>query len=284
MIIRESADEFDVLKMCEVLDVSRSGYYRWSKRPESTRKRENRRLTKLIREIHMEHRKVYGSPRIHAILRRKGERCSLNRVARLMKEARIKARQKKKFKATTNSRHGLPVWPNLLDRRFHIAGPNQAWVSDISYVRTTQGWLYLAATLDLHNRQVVGWSMDKRMTSELVCDALKMAIKRRRPPVGLIHHSDRGRQYCSTDFQKLLGVNGMHCSMSRKGNCWDNAPMESFFHTMKTELVYLTRYETRAQARQDIFEYIEVFYNRKRIHSTLGYCTPVEFETQAFIA
>lgn len=201
-----------------------------------------------------------------------------------MKEAGIRARQRRKFKATTNSKHDLPIAPNLLNRNFKVSSPDTAWASDITYVATDEGWLYLATTLDLSSRKIVGWSMDKRMTRKLVCDALEMALGRRQPAMGLIHHSDRGSQYASGDFRKLLDRNGMFCSMSRKGNCWDNAPMESFYHSLKTEMIYFRRFKTRAQARLEIFEFIEVFYNRKRIHSTLGYLSPEEFETRLLTA
>lgn len=284
MIIREYADRFDVQKMCEVLEASRSGYYAWCTRPVSPRKREDDRLTELIKEIHKE-KKVYGSPRMFVELRRSGERCGRNKVARLMRQARIRAEYKKKFRVTTDSRHHLPVALNLLNRDFTATALNQKWCSDISYIWTDEGWLYLGATLDLFNRKIIGWSMNERMPRKLVCDSLEMAIRRNRPcAAGLIHHSDRGRQYCSDDFQAMLKDNEIACSMSRKGNCWDNAPMESFFHTLKTELVYRKRFRTRAQARREIFEYIEVFYNRQRLHSTLGYCTPEEFEAKAHCA
>lgn len=265
--------------MCEALQVSRSGYYSWIKGEESARSRENRRLTELIRKLHEEHRKVYGSPRIHALLRRLGERCGLNRVARLMREAGIRARQARKFKATTNSRHNLPVALNLLRRDFQAPKPDTVWVSDITYIATDEGWLYLATTLDLWGRKIVGWSMSERMTKTLACDALEMALACRKPEPGLIHHSDRGSQYASKEFQHLLDRHQIRCSMSRKGNCWDNAVMESFYHSLKTELVYLRHFRTRAEAKRALFEFIEVFYNRQRLHSSLGYQPPEEFET-----
>jgi putative transposase len=270
--------QFPVSVMCSVFQVSRSGYYAWSKRPESKRNRENRELAQEIAAIHRESDGTYGSPKIHGELRRRGKRHGKNRVARLMRKDGLHSKTKRKFKVTTDSGHNLPVAPNLLDRKFNPERPNQAWACDITYIWTTEGWLYLAIVMDLYSRSIVGWSMAERMTRQLVMDALTLAAKRRNPPRGLLHHSDRGSQYASDDYQALLANFGMVCSMSRTGNCWDNAPAESFFGILKRELVFHNRYQSRAQARQSIFDYIERFYNRRRIHSSLGYLTPNEFE------
>lgn len=270
--------EFPVSVMCDVLDVSRSGYYAWLRRPESKRKAEDKALSKVIKEIHKDSNGEYGSPKIHKELRRRGTHCGRKRVARLMRKDGLKAKTIRKFKATTNSGHNLPVAENLLNRDFSPVAPNRAWVADITYIWTKEGWLYLAIVIDLFSRAVVGWSMSERMTRTLVMDAFIMAVKRRNPPPGLIHHSDRGSQYASADFQKLLEKCGAICSMSRKANCWDNAAAESFFALLKRALVFHCQYQTRAQARQSIFDYIERFYNRKRIHSSLGYRTPFEVD------
>lgn len=270
--------------MCNVFDVSRSGYYVWLKQPESRKTQEDQVLSEVIKEIHLESHRTYGSPRIHEELLRRGKRHGRNRIARLMRKDGLRAKTRRKFKATTNSKHDLPIAPNLLDRDFTPERPNQVWVADITYIWTGEGWLYLAIVLDLFSRAVVGWSMSERMTKKLVIDAFTLAVKRRNPPPGLLHHSDRGSQYASKGFQSLLLKYGVICSMSRKGNCWDNAPAESFFSTLKRELVFLCQYFTRAQARQSIFSYIERFYNRKRIHSTLGYRTPNEVDQEKLAA
>jgi putative transposase len=264
--------------MCDVLGVSRSGYYVWRKRPESNRKRRDRSLKARIRQVHQESRGTYGSPRIHRELRDQGETCGRHQVARLMREDGLKAKVKKRYKATTDSKHALPVAPNLLQRNFNPAAPDQVWASDITYIWTAEGWLYLAVVLDLFSRSVVGWSMSRRIDRHVVMDALTMAIKRRSPSPGLIHHSDRGVQYASDDFRALLAKHDIRCSMSRKGDCWDNAAVESFFGTLKQEEVFHRRYLSRQQARQSLFDYIEFFYNRRRRHSTLGYVSPAQFE------
>jgi len=276
--VRDHMGQFPVQRMCLVLGVSASAYYAWRGRPESRRVREDRRLLVEIKAIHLAKREVYGSPRIHAELKARGLRLGEKRVSRLMRAGGIQAKQKRKFKATTDSRHSHPVAPNLLERDFEASTPNQKWVADITYIPTREGWLYLAAILDLYSRYVVGWSMAGRMNRRLVLDALDMAVGRRRPGPGLLHHSDRGSQYACSDYQEALTAHGMLCSMSRKGNCWDNAPMESFFHTLKTEMIHHRDYQTRREAKADIFEYIEVFYNRGRRHSILGYLTPAEYE------
>ena len=266
--------------MCSTLEVSRSGFYGWLYRCESDRDREDCRLTVLIREEHAKSRGTYGAPRIHAALKKRGEICGLHRVERLMQEAGIRSKVRRKFKKTTDSNHPHPIAPNLLDQQFTVSAPNQVWVSDITYIWTEEGWLYLASTLDLYSRKVVGWAMSSGMHASFVVSALQMAIDLRSPAPGLMHHSDRGVQYAAHAFQGLLEHNGITCSMSGKGNCYDNAVKESFFHTLKTELCDHEDYQTRAQARASVFEFIEVFYNRQRLHSTLGYCSPAEFEAR----
>jgi transposase InsO family protein len=266
--------------MCSTLEVSRSGFYEWLDRAESNRARSDFRLTALIREEHEKSRATYGSPRIHAALKKRGELCSLHRVERLMRRAGIRSKMRRKFVVTTNSDHPHPIAPNVLDRQFAVSAANQVWVSDITYIWTDEGWLYLASTMDLYSRMIVGWAMSDSMPASLVECALQMALGLRSPPAGLLHHSDRGVQYAAKDFQDLLEHHGVTCSMSRKGNCWDNAVKESFFHTLKTELCDHEHYRTRAEARASVFEFIEVFYNRTRLHSTLDYCSPVEFEAK----
>ena len=273
-----------VQKMCRVIGASRSGYYRWKRQPQSKRQKENEKILMEIRESHKNSNRTYGSPRITEDLQAQGTKCSKNRVARLMKVHGIVAKTVKKFKATTDSKHNLPVAENLLKQNFAAAKPNTVWVSDITYVWTSEGWLYLAVILDLYSRQIVGWSMSERLTSDFVIKALYQAIGRRKPSTGCIFHSDRGVQYASIDFRAVLEGNGFIQSMSRKGNCYDNAVAESFFHTLKTEHVYDYRYETRSEATQSIFEYIEMFYNRCRRHSALGYRSPVSFELEAMAA
>jgi transposase InsO family protein len=276
--IRENQAEFPISIMCSVFDVSRSGYYVWIKQAEGKKSQEDQALLTVIKEIHQESGRTYGSPRVHRELQRRGKRYGRNRVARLMRKDGLRAKTKRKFKATTNSKHQLPVAANLLNREITPERPNQVWVADITYIWTGEGWLYLAIVLDLFSRAIVGWSMSERMTRSLVIAAYILAVKRRNPLPGLIHHSDRGSQYASSDFQALLAKYGTTCSMSRKGNCWDNAPAESFFGTLKRELVFHCQYSTRAEARQSIFSYIERFYNRKRIHSSLGHRTPNEVD------
>jgi len=273
-----------VQKMCRVIEASRSGYYRWKKQPQSKRQKENEKILMEIKESHKNSRRTYGSPRVVEDLQAKGMTCGKNRVARLMKVNGIVGKAKKKFKATTDSKHNLPVAENLLKQNFETEKPNTVWTSDITYVWTSEGWLYLAVILDLFSRQVVGWAMSDRLTSDFVVKALYQAIGRRQPASGCILHSDRGIQYASAAFRDVLMAYGFIQSMSRKGNCYDNAVTESFFHTLKTEHVYDYRYETRAEARQSIFEYIEMFYNRQRRHSALGYRSPVSFELEAMAA
>ena len=269
---------FDLTELCAVLDVSVSGYRAWKRGGKSDRKRlTDPQMLTLIRAIHAELKGAYGSPRMVRELRGRGFSASKDRVERLMRENGIRARHKRRFKATTDSKHALPVAGNLLDRNFMPGAPNQVWTADMTYIWTDEGWLYLAIVLDLFNREIVGWSLKPRMTADIVTDALTMAWFRRKPAPGVLHHSDRGSQYASRAFQQKLADYGMTCSMSRKGNCWDNAPSESWFNSLKNERVHGRRYATRAEATADIFEYIEVFYNRKRRHSTLGYRSPNQF-------
>lgn len=272
--------KFAMKLMCRVLGVSRSGYYAHRTRPQSRRSVENGRLLNRIRTVHEKSRRTYGSPRVYWQLAAEGETCSKGRVERLMAANEIRAKRKRNFVVTTDSKHCLPVAPNIVERQFSVDEPNSVWSSDITYIPTAEGWLYLAGVLDLCSRTAVGWSMGDTLERTLVLDALKMAYRRRRPGKGLIHHSDRGCQYASEDYRNLLKLYGMQMSMSRKGDCWDNAPMESFFGTLKNELVHHRKYQTRAEARRDIFEYIEVFYNRERLHSSLGYLSPMNYEKQ----
>lgn len=263
-----------------MLSIERSGYYAWLHKKPGKRQQKNEILDKKIIAIFSSHKQRYGSPRITNELRDNGETCSKNRVARRMIHLGLRAKGKKKFKATTDSAHTLPFSDNLLNRDFVADAPNKKWVGDISYVWTNEGWLYLAVVIDLYSRAVIGWSIQSAMTRNLVCDALMMALWRRGFPSNLIFHSDRGSQYCSDDFQKLLKLHGIISSMSRKGNCWDNSVAESFFHSIKTELIHDEQYVTREAAKQSIFEYIEKYYNRIRRHSAIGSIAPIVFENQ----
>jgi len=264
--------------MCETLTVSVSGYRAWKRGGSPQRKRlTDTQMLTVIRAIHREIKGAYGSPRMLRELRSRGFPAGKERVERLMRENRIRGRHKRRYKATTDSKHALPVAPNVLNRNFTPTAPNQAWSADLTYVWTDEGWLYLAVVLDLFNREIVGWSIKSRMTADSVVDALTMAWFRKKPAPGLIHHSDRGSQYASEAFQRVLKRYGMVCSMSRKANCWDNSPAESFFNSLKNERVHGTRYTTRDEAIADLFDYIEAFYNRSRRHSTLGYRSPIQF-------
>lgn len=269
--------------LCVVLGVSRSGFYDWLTKDHETKTAKKQKMIKVIAEIHLGSHKTYGSPRIYKVLKGLGYKVSKSNVERLMQESNIKAKTKKKFKVTTDSNHKLPVAPNHLNQDFTTYKTNQVWLSDITYISTKEGWLYLATIMDLHSRKIIGWQMSHRMTQDLVTDALNMALKHRRPASGLIHHSDRGSQYASHAYRQKLNNNGIICSMSRKGNCWDNSPMESFFHSLKTEYIYFQEFQTRLEAKSSIFWWIEVFYNRKRIHSSLGYKTPIEYEEEAML-
>jgi putative transposase len=273
---------FPVRVLCQVLQVSVSGFYSWRKRGPSQRAREDEQLKVHIRAAHKASRGRYGSPRVQKELCAQDQHVGRKRVARLMKADGLAARRRRRFRRTTDSTHQHPVAPNLLDRQFTVDAPNAVWVTDITYIWTQEGWLYLAAILDLYSRKVVGWAVDESLERHLALDALAMALSSRRPARGLLHHSDRGVQYASDDYQKALKKDGLICSMSRKGDCWDNAVAESFFATLKAELVYLTEYRTHAEARASLFEYIEVFYNRQRRHSAIGYVSPSQFEIAAF--
>jgi putative transposase len=268
--------------LCRVLNVSRSGYYAWFKHVPSKRSLEEKRLEIEIRAAHKRNRETFGPERLQKDLAAHGIKASLYQIRRIRKKLRIHCKQVKKFKATTNSKHTLPVADNLLAQNFEISLPNRAWVSDITYIPTDEGWLYCAAHKDLFNGEIVGYALGSRITRDLVIDSLLMAVRAKKPDYGLIHHSDRGSQYCSGDFMKLLDTFKMKASMSRKGNCYDNAPMESFWGTLKNELVYHQRYATREQAIREITEYIEIFYNRQRRQARLGYLSPVAYGQQFY--
>ena len=277
--IRGHRAAFPVVDMCRVLGVSKSGFYRWLDEPVGRRERRRAELGAAIARVHEANRGVYGSPRVCAVLRQEGRPVSRNTVAGVMRSLGIKARTHRRFRVrTTDSSHAHPVAPNVLDRRFEVAGLNRAWSADITYVPTGEGWLYLAGVMDLCSRRIVGWSMAEHMRAELVRDALNMALRSRSPSAGLLHHSDRGVQYACDAYRRELHARGITVSMSRKGDCHDNAPTESFWGKLKTELVHLERFATREQARAAIFDYIEVFYNRVRLHSSLGYVSPERFE------
>jgi transposase InsO family protein len=277
--IDERKAEWPVAQMCRVLGVSRSGFYAWRSRAPSVTEARREVLTEQVAQIHAEVKARYGSPRMHAELVDRGHACCENTVARVMREAGIAAKTRRKFRQTTDSNHPYPVAENILDRDFDPAEPNASWVADVTYLPTREGWLYLAVVVDLFSRVVVGWSMAATMTSRLVVDALEMAVARRpRGPSGLVAHSDRGSQYASEHYRRRLEEERIVCSMSRRGNCWDNAPMESFFASLKKELAHDEDYATREQAAASIFEYIESFYNRVRRHSSLGYVAPAEYE------
>jgi putative transposase len=279
--IEERKDEWPVTHLCRVLEVSRSGYYAWLSREPSAAEVRREELTAEVQEIHAQVKGRYGSPRVHAELVGRGHECGVNFVAQVMREAGIAAKTKRKFRQTTDSNHALPVAENVLDRNFDPEEPNASWVADVTYIPTREGWLYLAVVEDLFSRRIVGWSMDATMTSRLVVDALEMALAGRlqgSSSSGLVAHSDRGSQYASEHYQRRLSEERITCSMSRRGNCWDNAAMESFFASLKKELVHDEDYATREQAKASIFEYIEAFYNRVRRHSSLGYVAPDEYE------
>ena len=276
--VTEHADEWPLKWMCEALEVSTSGYYAWLTRADSATQKWRDELLGAIEEIHAEVKHRYGSPRMHAELNARKYDCSPNTVAKIMKAHAIQARRRKRFVRTTDSKHALAVAENLLDRDFAPEGPNQSWCADITYIPTGEGFLYLAVVEDLFSRMVVGWSMDDSMESRLVVDAFEMALSGRCPEAGLLTHSDRGSQYASEHYQRVLAAAGIVCSMSGVGQCWDNAPVESFFGRMKCEIVSSEMFVSKEQAKAEIFEYLEVFYNRVRLHSALGYVSPVEFE------
>lgn len=280
--IEEHRSVFSVEKMCQIFEVSRSAFYDWLKRPESKRKKDDRKLVKEIKRIHKESYETYGIRRVQAQLNEDGFQCGRNRVARLMRDNAIHSCLRRKYKATTNSNHRYPVAPNLVDQEFTATCPNELWFGDITYIPTDEGWLYLAAIEDTFHKKIVGWSMDKTMTRTLTISALEQAIGRHIPEEGLIFHSDRGVQYAAYDYQTALKENGIIQSMSRKGNCYDNACMESFFSTLKKDLIYRRKFKTRLEAKIAIVEYIETFYNSKRLHSSLGYKSPQKYEEKYY--
>jgi putative transposase len=267
-------------RRCALLDVSRSGFYAWRRRGASRRTLTNRQLVRAMREIHAEVDRSYGSPRMQRELVGRGLACGRHRVARLMRVEGIRAKQARRFRVTTNSRHGLAVAPNHVGRQFTAPGPNQLWMGDVTFIPTAEGWSYLAVLLDAWSRRVVGWALSPELTTALPLAALERALATRRPLQGLVHHSDRGSQYASGDYQAVLAAEGIVCSLSLRGNCWDNAVAESFFHTLKVERVHDRRYATWQEAHTDLAHYIERFYNRQRRHSTLGYLSPAMFELQ----
>lgn len=281
--VKEYRRLWPVSIICQVLKVTRSGFYAWLKRKPSKRTVRQEKLLARIRVAHQQNRELYGSPRVHRALLIDGETVSRNTVAKLMRQAKIRAKTRRRFvPRTTDSRHDKPIADNVLGRDFAADACDQKWLADITYVPTEQGWLYLAAVLDCFSRKIVGWSMAEHMEVDLVADALKMALAHRQPDGGqLLHHSDRGVQYASDDYMYLLQSHSIAVSMSNRGNCYDNAMMESFWATLKTELIHHQNYATRQRARQSIFEYVEVFYNRKRLHSALGYVSPESFEAAA---
>jgi len=264
--------------MCKVLMVSSSGYYTWLKRGISTRAQQNQILVEKARQIHKRSGRRYGSPRIYRQMKREGIEVSRNRIARLMRENSISVRPKRRFRRTTDSNHDYPIAENIVNRQFDVKAPDRVWAGDITYIWTLQGWLYLAVIIDLFSRRVVGWSLANHMRTELVLSALQMALGQRIPDGGMVYHSDRGSQYASGDYREVLKAYGIECSMSRKADCWDNAVLESFFATIKKELIYEQVWSTHEQIRPAITEYIEVFYNRQRLHSYLDYMSPVDYE------
>jgi putative transposase len=279
-MIKTNETHFPVGMMCRLLSVSRSGYYGWKQRPPSDRDRANQLLTAEIKRVFDDEKGRPGAPRIARRLHDEGKTAGRHRIARIMRDNGWRAKAARKYKATTNSKHSLPVAPNLLGQDFSADRPNQKWVSDITYVWTDEGWLYLAVVLELYSRRVIGWAIAERMTATLVCDALIMALWHRKMPTGVIVHSDRGSQYCSAVYQELFRKHRLICSMSKKGDCYDNAAMESWNHSFKVEAVHGERFKNRSDAKHQVFEYIEVYYNRKRLHSKLGYLSPEAFETK----
>jgi putative transposase len=278
-IAREKAT-YPIDLLCRVLEVSRAGFYAAQGRPPSARRRADRQLAVYVAAAHAASRQRYGSPRVYRELRAHGHTVGRHRVARLMREQGLRARAKRRFQRTTDSQHHWPVAANVLDRQFTTTAPNTTWVSDITYLWTRQGWLYLVVILDLFSRRIVGWALDEQLTRQLAVAALTMALRSRQPRPGLLHHSDRGSQYASGDYQALLTTHQIVCSMSRRGNCWDNAVAESFFSTLKIELVHEADWRSHAEARAAVSDYIEIFYNTQRRHSVLGYLSPVAFERQ----
>jgi transposase InsO family protein len=278
MFIEGHKSIFEIRRMCSIFGVGEPAYYAWKKRPECKRRIENKDLLIKIKAIYEENHKVYGSPRITAALKANGEKCGKKRIARIMKENGITARTKKKFRFYTKTLKEEEAEKNILERNFAPDEPNKVWVSDITYIPTQSGWLFLCIIIDLYSRKVVGWSMSGKINTEIVIRAFEMAFLNRKPEKGLIFHSDRGLQYASKDFKEHLMAKGLIQSMSRKGNCWDNACAESFFHSLKSEKIYFYTFRSPVEARSVVFQYIELFYNRKRLHSFLGYKNPEEFE------
>lgn len=279
-MIKKYSNHFSIRKMCKMLSVSPSGYYDWKNRKPSKRSIENQKLTIRIKEIFEDEKSRAGAERIAKRLKFEKWLVSKRRVAKIMRFHGWRAKAAKKFKATTNSNHKLPVAPNLLNQNFNAAKPNEKWVSDITYIWTDEGWLYLATVMDLYSRKLIGWSLSERMTTKLVMDALITALWNRKMPKQVIVHSDRGSQYCSAVYQDLLRENQLICSMSKRGDCYDNAAMESWNHSFKVEAIHGEKFKTRDDAKKHVFEYIEVYYNRKRLHSTLGFLSPESFEVK----
>lgn len=279
--IRAHQDQFSVSRMCVVLQVSRNGYYDWRDRPESKRSKENRTALSQIREVHARSREAYGALKTWRELMARGFQWGRHRIAKLRREAGIEAKRKRRFRVTTQSRVGVVAAKNRLKQCFKAKAVNRVWVGDITFVATAEGWLYLAVLIDLYSRRVVGWAMSERIDQQLVLDALNMALLQRRVKPGLIHHTDQGRQYSSAAYLAVLKQHGMIASMSRRGNCYDNAVAESFFSSLKNELIHHNSFRTRGEARTMIFEYVEVFYNRQRRHQSLDYCSPVDYERKA---
>lgn len=280
LFIQEQQAQFSLAALCRVMQVGRSGYYAWRTRKPCARQQHNAVVSEQIKTVYKESAQTYGSPRVYHELKAQGVGCSENRIARLMRLHQISAQRKPRFVVTTDSRHDLPVADNRLDRQFTPEQPNTRWSCDFTYIWTQQGWLYLAIVLDLFSRRVVGWAMQANMERSLVVSALQSALTNRQAQVGLLCHSDRGSQYASHEYRQQMQQAGIECSMSRKGNCWDNAPVESFFASLKRERLHRCAFATRDQARTAVFEWIEVWYNRKRRHSTLGYLSPEQFEQQ----
>ena len=282
--IHRRRHQHSVRTMCRLLRVSRSGYYDWSTRRESARDLRDRELTLLVRQMHLESNGVYGARKLQRELLEIGEPCGRHKVARLMRESGLKGCPKRRFRRVADASPGHPVAANLLKRDFTATRINERWAADITFIWTRQGWLFLAVVMDLYSRRIVGWSMDRRIGRHLVLDAMTMALGYRQPSESLLHHSDRGPQYTSDDFRDLLAKHGIQCSMSARGSCYDNAPVESFFSSLKRERIRRRTYRTREEAKADVFDYIECFYNRKRRHAYLGYISPAEFENKAMRA
>ncbi len=282
--VQENRETFRVGMMCRVLEVSRSGFYAWLRRAPSNREREDEAIAIHVRDVHRRSRCIYGSPRVYAELRAEGRKWGKHRIARIMREERLRARSARRFRWIATAREEMPAAPDLLQRRFHSTAPDRVWVGDITMIRTGEGWLHLAMLLDLCSRKIIGWATAANPRQELPLEALRVAIEQRRPRPGLIHHTDRGGQYGSAEYQDLLDQHGIRFSMSRPGNCLDNDVDESFFHTLKTEWIYHDHYTTRREARLAIFDYIEGFYNSERRHSSLDYQSPEEYEREVIAA